>query len=585
MTRTWTLREPEPEAVRTLTSELDVSALTARLLVNRGIQDPDDAHRFLHPRFENLHDPFLMKDMDRAVPLIWQALEGKKRIMVHGDYDVDGITSSLILKRALEILGGRVAIHIPRRLKDGYGIRTGFVERCHRDGVGLLVTSDCGIRAFEACGRARELGLDVLVCDHHLPAPELPPARAILNPHRADCHYPDKNLSAAGVVFKLVQGLFKKAQRDRLLPHFLKVVALGTAADMVPLTGENRILVKLGLEGLAQPHNVGLRALLDGAGVSGEVELDDVAFRIAPRINAVTRMGGGPEILDLFDTRDRLRAQAIVRDMNSKNRERRRQEEAIMGEIHEWERSRPELFRKTFIVVAGRDWHRGVIGIVASRVARRFFRPALVLSIGESDCQGSGRSIPGFHLLEALETCGDLLDRYGGHAQAVGCSMEGSDSLEDRLLKLSDRLDSHARSVVSPEDLTPLVSLDSYLRADHLSFSLYRDIQRLAPFGVGNPVPVFATKGLDVTGGPWVLKNRHLKVRLGANGAGVDAIWWKNGDAAATIPRGSKIDVAYTLNRNEYRGVESLLMTVQDLRTHPIPSDSGQPPAHVVTGP
>ena len=574
MRRRWTLREPEAEAVRTLKSELDISSLTARLLVNRGIQDPDEAHRFLHPRFEDLHDPFLMKDMDRAVPLIRKALEKKQKIVVHGDYDVDGITSSLILKRALEMLGGRVRIHIPRRLEDGYGIQDEFVQECHRDGVGLLVTSDCGIRAFDACKRARELGLDVLICDHHLPSAELPPARAILDPHRADCHYPDQNLSAAGVVFKLVQGLFEKAGRARLLPHFLKVVALGTAADMVPLTGENRVLVKLGLESLARPHNVGLRALLDGAGVSGAVELEDVAFRIAPRINAVTRMGGGPEVLDLFNTRDRSRAQAIVRDMNARNRERRRKEEAILAEIREWEDSRPELFRRTFIVLAGKNWHRGVIGIIASRVARRFFRPTLVLSVGESDCQGSGRSIPGFHLLEALEGCGDLLDRYGGHAQAVGCGMEGSDSLEDRLRTLADRLDAHARSVLSSEDLTPLVPLDSYLKPDHLSLSLYREIQRLAPFGVGNPVPVFASRGVDVTGGPWVLKNRHLKVRLGANGTGVDAIWWKNGDAADTIPSGSKIDVAYTLNRNEYRGVESLLMTVQDLRAHPNSSAS-----------
>ena len=574
MTRRWELREPEAEAVRALASELDISALSARLLVNRGVLDPDDAHRFLHPRFEYLHDPYLMKDMDRAVPLVWRILQEKKRIVVHGDYDVDGITSSLILKRALEMLGGRVDIHIPRRLKDGYGIQSEFVEACHRDGVGLLITSDCGIRAFEACGRARNLGLDVLVCDHHLPSAELPPAQAILNPHREDCPYPDKNLSAAGVAFKLVQGLFKKAGRSRILHHFLKVVALGTAADMVPLVGENRILVKLGLEGLARPHNVGLRALLDGAGVSGEVELNDVAFRIAPRINAVTRMGGGPEVLDLFGTRDQSRAQAIVEDMNSKNLARRRHEESILAEIREWERSRPELFRKTFIVLAGRDWHRGVIGIIASRVARRFYRPALVLSLGNSDCQGSGRSIPGFHLLEALETCGDLLDRYGGHAQAVGCGLDGSDSLEERVRELSDRLDSHARLALSPKDLTPRVALDSYLGADHLSLSLYRDIQRLAPFGVGNPAPIFATNGLDVTGGPWVLKSRHLKIRVGVNGAGVDAIWWKHGEAADTIPRGSKVDVAYTLNRNEYRGVESLLMTVQDLRAHPASSGS-----------
>lgn len=568
------MREPGRDAVRTLTSELGISALTARLLVNRDVRDPEDAQRFLNPRFDNLHDPSLMKDMDRAVPLIWRVLEAKKRIVVHGDYDVDGITSSLILKRALEMLGGRVSIHIPRRLEDGYGIQTEFVEQCHRDGVGLLVTSDCGIRAFEACGRARELGLELLVCDHHLPSTELPPAQAILNPHRADCPYPEKNLSAAGVVFKLVQALFEKAGRARILPHFLKVVALGTAADMVPLTGENRILVKLGLEGLAQPHNIGLRALLDGAGVSGDVELDDIAFKIAPRINAVTRMGGGPEVLDLFATRDTLRAQAIVQDMNLKNRARRRQQETIQAEIQEWERSRPELFRKTFIVVAGRDWHRGVIGIVASRLARRFFRPTLVFSLGKSDCQASGRSIPGFHILEALEECGDLLDRFGGHAQAVGCAMEGGDSLEDRLEELSDRLEAHARSVLSPEDLIPVVSLDSYLPPERLSLAMYRDLQSLAPFGVGNPAPVFATKGLDVTGGPWVLKKHHLKVRLGSNGAGVDAIWWKNGNAADTISRGSKIDVAYTLNRNQYRGVESLLMTVQDLRTHLILSDS-----------
>ena len=548
-----------------LSDQLKVSPLVAHLLIQRGFKDPDEALTFLNPSFDDLHDPYLMKDMDRIVERVLRARDLGEKILIYGDYDVDGITSTVVLKRALEMLGAPAEYYLPRRLEEGYGIRTEVLRKAHADGYSLVISVDSGIRAFEAADLARELGFDFIVTDHHLPAQTLPDAWAILNPQRADCSYPDKNLAAVGVVFKLVQALFRNDSREKVIQHFLKMVAIGTVADAVPITGENRVIVRLGLESLSHPRNPGLRALLQGAGITGEVSLSDLAFKLAPRINAVTRMGGGREVVDLFTVSKESEAQTMVREMNEKNSLRQREEQRILTEIEERFRQEPGAAEKKFLVVAGQDWHRGVIGIVAARLAERFHRPALVLSIGETTCQGSGRSIPGLNLVEALDHCRDMFVQYGGHSQAVGCTLKPENSKGEILADLAGRLETYAAEMLSPEQLVPSLSIECILPPEEVSCALYDQIQQLAPFGKGNPVPVFASEKMNIVGGPWVLKTRHLKLQVQGNGSKVDAIWWKNGDLADTIRGACQVDLAYTMERDRYQGQEKLLLTIRDL--------------------
>ncbi|MFZ0430997.1 MAG: single-stranded-DNA-specific exonuclease RecJ [Acidobacteriota bacterium] len=561
----WRLLSPDADEVSALTRELGLSRLLAALLVNRGLIDPQEVYDFLNPRFEDLHDPYLMKGMAETVARLVSAIERGEKILVHGDYDVDGITSTVVLKRALEMLGGRVDYHIPHRLDDGYGIKGEVLERAAREGVGLVISVDCGIRDFEAADLARELGLDLIVTDHHLPGDVLPRAAIILNPRQPGCAYPDKNLAAVGVVLKIVQALFERSGRSSLVPHFLKVAAIGTVADMVPLTGENRIIVKLGLSALSETYNVGLQALLTGAGIDGSVNHIDVSFRLAPRINAFTRMGGGQEIVDLFSVRDPAEAAAIVQDMNRKNVARRLEEDRILAEID----GQGEPFGDVeagFIVIGGRDWHRGVLGNVASRIVQRYHRPTLILSLGEQGGQGSGRSIPGFHLLKALEHAASYFERFGGHAQAVGCTLKREYCNAEGLEELRRVLGEYAAPRLSNEMLEPELLIDYNVPVDMLSTGMCSDLERLAPYGVGNPVPVFASSDLVIAGGPWILKDKHLKFSARANGTPLDVIWWRNGQVAAGLGVGQAIQVAYTLGRETFRGEERLVLTVKDLR-------------------
>ena len=565
MTFRWDPPPSHDNEIQLLCGELRISELLAHLLIHRGFRDPDLARRFLYPRLEDMHDPYLMKDMDRVVSRVYRALQKREKIFIYGDYDVDGITSTAVLKRALEMLGGIVGFYLPQRLKEGYGLRKEILHKAQAEGYQLVISVDSGVRAFEACQAAREQGLDLIVTDHHLPDTQLPPAYALLNPRQPDCSYPEKNLAAVGVVFKLVHALFRKADKEAVVKHFLKLVAIGTIADVVPVSGENRVLVKFGLEGLAAPRNVGLQALLQGSGVEGEVSFFDVGFKLAPRINAVSRMGGGHEAVDLFSVQDPVQAEGIVRFMNESNWKRQQEERRIVAEIDERIRQDPQSFQKSFLVVPGRNWHRGVIGIVASRLVERFHRPVLVLSTEDSGSQGSGRSIPGFHLLQALDHCQDLFLQYGGHAQAVGCTLGELDA-PDKVQELAGRLAAYADANLSKQQLIPSLQIESFLSIKQVSFALYDELQQLAPFGIGNPVPVFASHQVDVIGGPWVLKEQHLKFQVQSNGSRLDAIWWKNSQAAATITARCCVDLAYTVTRDRFQGEDKLLLTIRDVR-------------------
>jgi single-stranded-DNA-specific exonuclease len=557
----WHLLAAPDHLVKNLQKDLSVPDLTAKLLVQRGFTQSEDAWAFLNPRLEDLHDPCLLKDMDRVVARLLKAIQDRERVLIYGDYDVDGITSIVVLRRALEMLGLEADFYLPRRLEEGYGLKAEVIKQAAEQGYALIISVDSGIRAFEAGCAAQQAGVDLIITDHHLPDSSLPSAYAILNPRRADCTYPDKNLAAVGVAFKVVDALFRKFGKEGVLGHFLKLVAIGTIADMVPLIGENRVMVRYGLERLADPRNLGLKALLEGSGVGRDVSLFDVGFKLAPRMNAVTRMGGGREVVSLFAARSTEEAGAIVQQMNRMNTLRQQEEAAILGQVEKQIMQDPDLTTKSFLVFSDEGWHRGVIGIVASRLVEKYHRPVLVLSSDGDTCQGSGRGIRGFHLLEALDECRDLLSQYGGHAQAAGCTLPVANCTD-----LANRLHEHANRVLSAEDLIPSLDIDAVVPIEQVSFGLLKEMEDLAPFGIGNPVPVFASKEVGVAGGPWVLKEKHLKFQLRSNGSRLDAIWWKNGQAAEVVKAGSLLNVAYTLSRESYQGKESLLLGVRDIR-------------------
>jgi single-stranded-DNA-specific exonuclease len=548
--------------VARLARELRLSEILATLLVNRGIADPEAADKFLNPSIAYLHDPFLMRDMREAVTRILRAIELKEKILIYGDYDVDGTTSTVILKKALSLIGANVSYYIPERLKDGYGLRDDAMTMAKESGYHLVISVDTGIRAQKVVEHARELGLDIIITDHHLPEEGLPRANAVLNPKRPDCLYPNKNLAGCGVAFKLAQALLTETGHERLTESFIKIAAIGTIADIVPLVGENRVIAKYGLAGLKQPNNHGLRALLEVAGIAGKsVSCFDVGFRIGPRINAVGRMAGASAAVDLFDAPDLETAMRLAVEMNEQNLARQQIEADILRQVMEQVESDTVLRDSHVAVIAGEGWHRGVIGIVASKVVDHLHRPTIIISIENGVGHGSGRSIQAFHLLDGLESCGDLFERFGGHSHAAGLAMRA-----DKIDELRQRLNKHARSVLTDEDLVPIIQTDYPLPLKFASHETVEEITRLEPFGPGNPQPVFEAHGAQVVTAPRVLKEKHLKFRVQQASRWLDCIWWGAGHRAADLFAGDRVSLAFTLSENTYNNNTQVQLTLRDLK-------------------
>ncbi len=590
----WIFPSVDSFAITRLARELSLPPLVARLLVLRGFGDPADAQAFLNPCLSGLHDPFLMAGMRAAVARIQQAIAGREKILIYGDYDVDGTMAVVVLYTALKALGAEVETFIPHRTVDGYGMRDYVMEQAAADGYKLVLSVDTGIRESAVLGRARELGLDCVVTDHHLPGEELPPACAILNPHRADCGYPDKNLSGVGVAFKLVQALFGSRLNERQTHSYLKIVAMGTIADVVPLVGENRIIAHFGLAGLRDPVHAGLGALLEVSGLKGcAVRAGDVGFRLAPRINAAGRLDSARDVIDLFTAAGAGRVRDIAMRLDSLNRERQLVEEQTMAEIEamieeagsrtrdqegipasqfepcaEIARAHPLLSDRHFLIFAKEGWHRGVVGIVAQRVAERYHRPTLVMAIetapgdgGGKVGYGSGRSISGFHLLKALESAGHLFTRFGGHAQAAGFTVD-----VEKLPALEAALESHARRVLKAEDLEPATRVDAELNLTDLDWNFYQALSRLEPHGCGNPTPVFAARAVRVAGPGRVIKDKHLKIKVAQGGRSFTAMAWGKAAEWGNVADRQEIDVAFTLEENTFDGLIGLELRLRDLR-------------------
>lgn len=526
----WIPKPVDPAQVAELISSLQTGSafhgtptsrsahILAPLLVRRGITDAEAAQRFLAPSISHLHLPEQMMGLQPAVDRLDAAIERKETVLIYGDYDVDGTMAVIILKTAIELCGGTTDFHVPHRIREGYDMRDDVIERAAAAGIRLIISVDMGIRAFAPAETAHRLGVDLIVTDHHLPGSDgVPKALTVVNPNQSGCEYPYKQLCGAGVAFKVAQALMQRRldskDQTKLLLSFMKILAIATIADAVPLTGENRIFASLGLDALRRAVNPGLKALLEAAQISANrpPTSGEVGFRIAPRINAAGRMDVARDVIELFCVKDAVRARELAAKLDQLNTDRQEEERRILKSVEERFSGDPTLCDAYCIVVDGEGWHRGVIGITATRIVERYNRPTLVISRDGDEAFGSGRSIRAFHLLEAVESCANLFSRYGGHSHACGFAMPAANIEE-----LRARLDQFARTRLTLDDFHPILDLDAELDLGEVTPELYRSLQLLEPYGVGNPEPVFAARGVQLTAPPRILKDKHVKFKIKA---------------------------------------------------------------------
>jgi single-stranded-DNA-specific exonuclease len=578
----WVFAEPHPET-ESLAKAARLPFVLAELLLARGIDSPAAAFAFLNPSIDHLHDPSLMLGMTTAVARLEAAIDRREPILLYGDYDVDGTTAVVLLKTAIEMLGGVARFHVPHRLREGYGLQTSVLEAARDEGAALVITVDTGMRAFAEAEAARQMGLDLIITDHHLPqaGDAVPIALAILNPNQPGCPYPEKSLCGAAIAMKLAQAVLQRRDpertRTKILPSFLKMAAIATIADAVPLRGENRVIAALGLNELRKPIGAGLCALFAAAALDPTARAltgYDVAFRLAPRLNAAGRMDVASEVIELFTTRDRTRADELAAKLERLNHERRDAESAALSAIQDRLAYDAELAADRLLVVDGSGWHRGVIGILASRVVERTAKPALVVSVEDGVAHGSGRSVDGFHLLNAIESCADLFTRFGGHAFAVGFAMPAAS-----LPELKRRLRLYAAEHLAAREPEHLLKIHAELPLDRITTVLAGWLRKLEPLGHGNPEPLFVARRVRLASAPRLMKEKHIRLELiqeAAPGQGesaapfalpsprssiVRAVGWNQAARAAglALREGSRIDIAYRIRENEhpeYGGLE-----------------------------
>ncbi len=569
MRRRWYERESDPDAARRIAAELSIPPIVARLLTQRGVQTPAEAEVFLSPSVEALHDAGGLLGMPAALDRLKRAIADQEKILVYGDYDVDGTTSVVLLRKAIELAGWRAEYHVPHRVREGYGMRADVIERAAAENVKLLISVDTGIREIEVVDKARALGIDCIITDHHLPDSAVPEALAVVNPNQPGCPYPDKNLCGVGIAFKLSQALlaslgWPEEKLRRTLESMLMIVAIGTIADLVPLVGENRVFASIGLRGMAQARNPGLRALLDvaGLGAKNPPSAGDIGFRVGPRMNAAGRMDTAQAVVELFGAADAVTARPIAERLDALNAERQAAEEAVVTSILKKLETVPPADVMPFLVVDGEGWHPGVIGIAASRIVERFHRPTLVLGSDPETglATGSGRSIAGFHLTEAMSSLDGIFERFGGHAQAAGCTIR-----VDRIEALRRGLNDYAADVLGPEDFIPLQAIDAELPFAEIGDKLMGELEKLAPHGIGNPAPVFHARDVYLVGPPRVLKDRHLKLRLQQNGVEITAIGWRMAPIAPELDTGRPLEAAFSVEWDDYWN--NWRLNLKDLRS------------------
>ena len=546
------------EKVEELQKKYKLNKLLSTLLTNRGIIEEAEITKFLNPKRSDFYDPFGMPDMEKAVERILKAIEKKEQIIIYGDYDVDGITSVTVLKSFLEERGIQVNVYIPNRLNEGYGLNKTAMEEIAKQGNKLMITVDCGITAVEEVEYAKTFGIETIVTDHHEPAEELPKAIAVVDAKRKDNKYECRNLAGVGVVFKLIQALSIKLGLDQKeYLKYLDIVCVGTISDIVPLTDENRVIVKLGLKLVEQTKNLGLKEILQSCGYS-KINSTTISFGVAPRINACGRMGHQEEALNLLLSKEVNQVKELTQKINEYNKTRQEIEKNIYNEAVE-QIEKEGLERKNTIVVSGKGWHHGVIGIVSSKITELYFKPSILLCEENGECKGSGRSVPGFDLHEALMECNDTINKFGGHAMAIGININ-----KDKIEEFKKEFEKIAKEK-EVDKIIPILNLDAEIKLDDVNKEMVDSLKELEPFGEANKMPIFAFRNLKIDSIRSLSDGKHLRLSVKDNKNIINAIGFNMGALADMYRIGDRVDIAGNLEINLFNGVDSIQINIKDI--------------------
>lgn len=557
MNKKWEYIGVDDEKVKDIAFNHNISEIIARVLLNRGICETEEIDKFLHPKLENLHDPFLLNDMGVAVDKIIECMNKKEKITIYGDYDVDGITSIATLSKFLTELGVENDYYLPNRLDEGYGLNNNALDKIANGGTKLLITVDCGISAYEEIEYAKKLGLEVIVTDHHECPEKIPEALAVIDPKREDSTYPFSSLAGVGVTFKLIHAISIKLSLDRKrYLKYLDIVCLGTVADIVPLVDENRIIVSFGLMLVRETRNIGLRALIEITGYTA-IDSTAISFGIAPRINACGRMGEAEIALKLLLTASPEEAKEIANKLNLLNKERQEVEKSIINEAIEMI-ERDKLYNKDIIIVGSKNWHHGVIGIVASKITELYYKPSVLISFEDGIGKGSGRSIEGFDLHEALTKCGDYLEKFGGHEMAIGLTLK-----EENFNAFKTKLEEITSETIDKEAV-PSIKVDAIIEPKSINMDIFASMKLLEPYGESNSSPLFVSKNLKVESVRLLSNDKHIKLTLRDGNILLSAIGFNLGDKVVRL--GDKIDLVYALEINKYNNTETIQLNVKDIK-------------------
>ena len=558
MNKKWECYQPDSNKVDELIKKYDLNEILARILVNKNLTEKEDIDLFMNPTRKDFHDPFLMPDMEIIVDRILKAIEGKEKIMIYGDYDADGITSITVLKSFLEERGLEVSSYIPNRLDEGYGLNKEAIKKIYDDGYRLVITVDCGISGIDEVDYANSLGIETLITDHHEPADTLPNAMAVVDAKRKDNKYPFNQLAGAGVVFKLIQAISMKLNLDeKQFLKYLDIVCIGTISDIVPLVDENRVIAKLGLKLIAQTRNIGLKALLEVIGFTN-IDSTAVSFGLAPRINACGRMGDEQVALELFLSKDFAEAKKLALKLNEYNLERQTIEKKIFDEATEKiEKNEKD---NTCIVVGNEGWHHGIIGIVASKVTEMYFKPSILICFEGADGKGSGRSIPGFDLHEALMKCSKNLEKFGGHSMAVGITLK-----KEKFEKFKEEFEEYAKSL-EIDKIVPVINVDSELSLKNVDIDSVKSLKLLEPYGEANKMPLFMFRNLKINSIRSLSDGKHLRLTLKDDNYMINAIGFNMGELAEEYLIDDKVDIVGNLDINSFNGMESIQIILKDMR-------------------
>ncbi len=557
----WLLKEFDKERVVEISKDFKISPLTAIILYNRNIRNDEEIKNFLSKNLDVMYDPFLMCDMDKAVQRILSAKQAGEKITIYGDYDVDGITAIAILYKHLSGMGVPVDYYIPDRMQEGYGVNRDALDKIKANGTTLIITVDTGITAVEECEYAREIGLDVIVTDHHECKEKIPDVYAAIDPKRKDCGYPFKSLAGVGVVFKLIQALEGKEALPDLMERYADLMCLGTVADISPLVDENRIIVTEGLKRFKNTKNIGLKALIDVSTNGKAITTSTIGYIIAPRINASGRLGCASRSVELFLTDNKETARNLASSLCEENTLRQQTEQKMFKEALEYIENHPEIKDDKIIVIPHEEWHHGIVGIVSSKITEKFYKPSILFAIDGDEAKGSGRSVSGFNLFDALENTSDLLEKFGGHELAAGLTIKAS-NIEAFRRKIND----YSMDKINEAMLVPTIMLDAAIKVAYITIDTVHDINRLQPFGVDNPAPSFAVKNIKIHKISVMSEGKHLRMTLLKDGKYLDAVGFGMGEYYHHLEEGDIIDVAFALDINDYKGFQNVQLILKDIK-------------------